>query len=373
MKNKNVLFIINDFTTIYHFRMELLRRLVAEGYNVSVAIPDDERNEKLKENGATIYNIPLSRFGTNPLADFKTMLAIRKVLKIVKPAIAFTYTAKPNIYGGMACSLEKVPYIANVTGLGVNFANGNLISKIMLMLQKIGLKKANMVCFQNESNRDLFVQHGIAEKSGKVIPGSGVNLDENFFVEYPNNDVIKFVSTARIRKDKGYDELFDAIKMCKEAGINAEFHVVGWYEDDEYKSVVQQMQDEYGVVFYDYVPHDEIHDLMSKFDCLIQPSHHEGMSNVILEIAATGRPSIVSNIFGCKEAVDDGKTGYIFEVKNSNDLFEKIKKFVALSREEREQMGIDAREFMKENFDRNIVVQTYMDEVYKATSVPLDQ
>lgn len=363
MQNKKVLIVANDFTTIHHFRMELLDSLQVRGYQVTVALPEDDRNRCFTEVGCQVQTIPMSRFGTNPLADMKTMLSIRRVIRQLHPVAVLTYTAKANIYGSMAAALERVPCICTVTGLGINFAKGNFVSKIMLMLHKFGLRKAQRVFFQNESNRDYFVRNGIARRNGQIIPGSGVNLEQNAFATYPDNRPIQFISVARIRQDKGYDELFDAVRRCREAGIAAQFHVVGWYEDERYHPVVEKMRKEYGVLFYDYVPHQQMHSLIAKCDCLIQPSHHEGMSNVILEAAASGRPCIVSDISGCREGIRDGETGFLFRVKDSEDLYAKIHTFVALPRERRAEMGKHARQYMESHFDRQLVIQHYVKEI----------
>lgn len=360
---KKILIVANDFTAIHHFRMELLERLHTDGYETVLAMPNDEKNDVFKPVVTKLVSIPLSRFGTNPLTEIKTYRAIRKIIRTEKPDAVLTYTAKPNIYGGLAASAEKVPYIATVTGLGSNFDKQNLISRIMIRLEKKAFKKAKVVYFQNELNMSILHRHGIAVHNSALVPGSGVNLTMNCYEPYPENEPIRFLAAARIRQDKGYDELFSVIKRFHEEGIPAEFHIIGWYEEETYQRVVEDLQKNYGVRFYDFVPHDQMHQHIASCDCLIQPSHHEGMSNIILEAAATGRPCIVSNIHGCKEAVKDGETGYLFEVKNADDLYAKMKTFLKTDREQRIEMGRKARQLMEQSFDRNLVVQTYINEI----------
>ena len=70
------------------------------------------------------------------------------------------------------------------------------------------------------------------------------------------------------------------------------------------------------------------------------PSYHEGMSNVLLEAAAIGRPIITSDIPGCREAVEDGRSGMLVEVKNSESLYVAMKEMLKLSRKERMAMGV---------------------------------
>lgn len=363
MENTKVLVIANDYTTLYNFRLELLKRMISEGYDVTLALPHDDRNKVFEELGCKTVDIPLSRFGTNPVADMKTTSVLYKLIKNIKPHAVLTYTAKANIYGGLAARLSHVPYVANVTGLGANFEKQNLIAKVMLILQKIAYKKARVVFFQNSSNKELFEQKRIVKGRTHLLPGSGVNLCDNPFEEYPKNEITKFITVARIRQDKGYDELFEVIRRLGKNGIPAEFHIVGWYEDEKYKPTVDEMTDKYGVHFYENMPHERVHGLITACDCLLQPSHHEGMSNVVLETASAGRLCIASDIPGCREGVDDGVTGYLFEVKNADDLYDKTVKLISIPFDEREKMARAAREKMEKQFDRNIVVETYINEI----------
>lgn len=357
--NKKVLIVVNDFTTVYNFRIELVEYLVKMGEEVYTALPSDERNHLLEEKGAKVIDLKMNRFGTNPIEDFKTTLSIRKIIKEIKPDIVFTYTAKPNIYGGLACRITKTPYVANVTGLGANFEKQNIIAKIMLVLQKIAYKKAKMVFLQNSSNLNFFKEKKVVKENYGLLPGSGVNLESNPFEKYPNNKITKFITIARVRKDKGYDELFCAINKAIEDNLSVEFHIVGWYEDDEYKAKVEAFKDNKQVVFYNGVPHEEVHKLLTECDCLIHPSHHEGMSNVVLEAAACGRAAIVSNIPGCVEGVNDNETGFYFVVKDQNDLYDKINKFVCLANKEKANMGKLARQKIENEFSRQIIIDKY--------------
>lgn len=358
MKQK-VLIVANDYTTIYNFRLELLKRLKKEGVQVVLALPQDNRNDAFSSY-AKVVDIPLKRFGTNPFQDIKTFRAIKRLIKTFTPDFVFTYTAKPNIYGGMASRICNVPYACNVTGLGKNIQTKNMIGSIMLALQRIAYKKADVVFFQNIENYNLLKDAGIVGEQAEILPGSGVNLESNQFEEYPKNVIPTFIVISRIRQDKGYDELFEAIKKCAQNNLQVKFKIVGWYEDDSYMSKVEEMKGTGLVEIIGDVPHEKVHGLVRDCDCLIHASHHEGMSNVILEAAACGRPCIVSNIHGCIEGVQDGITGFHFDVKNSESLYNKIVQFVQLPYDEKVQMGLKSRRLMEEVFDRNIVVERYL-------------
>lgn len=364
MKNK-ILIIANDFTTVYNFRSELVKRLAKEGFEVVIALPDDERNAKFADMGCRVTELKMERFGKNPIKDIAIEKNIKKILDEEHPNVVLTYTAKPNIYGAMACTKKKVPCICNVTGLGSNFQSKNAVAAIMMMLQKKAYKKTDTVFFQNQSNLDFFKKSGIVKGNAELLPGSGVNLLDNCLEEYKNNDIPKFITVARIRKDKGYDELFDVIKRLKAEGIKAEFHVVGWYEEESYKDTVDELIKDYGVVFYENMPHEKVHNLMAECNCLIHPSHHEGMSNVVLEAAAIGRPCVVSEIPGCMESVDDGITGFYSKVKDSDSLYKAVVKFINMPFEDKKNMALAARKKMEKEFDREFVIEKYLEKIDK--------
>jgi len=359
-----ILILANDNSTIYNFRRELLSRLISENYDVFVSVPKHDRNLEFEKLGCKIDEISISRSGKNPIEELVLIKSYKKQIKRIKPDLVLTYTAKPNIYGSLACQKLNIPYINNVTGLGGNFQTENIIKKIMLFLQKKAYKRSSCVFFQNESNKKYFEEMNIVGVNAMLLPGSGVNLDLHKLEDYPEEDKnIKFILVSRIRKDKGFDEFFSAVKILTEKYNNIEFHLVGWYEDDKYKDQITEMEQKYPVIYHGSQSQEKVHELISESHCLIHPSHHEGMANVLLEAAAAGRPCITSNISGCKEAVNDGVTGFLFDVKNSKSLSEAIIKFLELKHEERKKMGLIGRKKMETEFDRQMVVNSYLEKI----------
>ncbi len=362
-----ILILANEAATIYHFRLELLTRLLAEGFKVVISVPQSEKNAEFVKLGCLVDEINVSKTGTNPFQELKLLFSYHKQIKRLKPDLVLTYTAKPNIYGSLACQKLKIPYINNVTGFGSMLQDDHLIKKIMLSLQKRAYKNAQCVFFQNTANLKNFADCGIVGSNTALLPGSGVNLEKNKFEPYPKDDkVVRFVTVSRVRRDKGFDELFEAIKSVSEQTNRAEFHLAGWYEDESYKEKINKMSKSYPFFYHGTLSQAQVHALIANSHCLIHPSHHEGMSNVILETAATGRPCLASNIPGCKEAIDDGVTGYLFEAKNSGSLVEAIHKFIDLNYEDKVAMGLDGRKKMEKEFNRKFVVNIYTDEIKKA-------
>lgn len=363
-----ILILVNDNSTIYNFRRELLARLVNDHYKVFISVPSHPRNNEFVKMGCEVVETGINRFGTNPIQELGVVWKYIRLIWKVKPDVVLTYTGKPNIYGSLACQVCKVPYINNVTGLGSIFQSENLIKKIMLLLQKRAYRKSACVFFQNLGNKKYFEDQKIVGTNTALLPGSGVNLDLHKLEPWPESEIVRFIVVSRLRKDKGFDELFEAIPdVCKHYP-NVEFHIAGWFEEEEYREPLEFMQKNFPVFYHGDQPQEKVHELIASCHCMIHPSWHEGMANVLLEAAATGRPCLTSNIHGCKEAIDEEITGFLFEVKNRQSLTAVMLKFLALPQEKKKEMGRAGRKKIEREFDRNFVINTYVEQIERICS-----
>lgn len=363
---KKVLMLGNHEIVIYNFRKELIERMIQEGYEVYVALPYGPKVELLKEMGCKFVDTPINRRNTNPFEDLKVFLNYIKVLREVKPDVVLTYTVKPNVYGGIACRIKKIPYICNVTGLGSGYLNGGIVQKVVQILSKLAFRKANKVFFQNTADRDLLVQQGVVKDNYDLLPGSGVNLETYKVLPYPPKDQpINFNFVARVMKDKGIDEYLEAAKIIKKKYPNVIFNVIGMIDQPHYEEILKKYEED-GIIKYHGFQTDMM-PFIERCNCMINPSYTEGMSNVLLENAACGRPLIASNIPGCKEIIDEGKNGYKFNVKKIDDLVEKIEIFINKNYKNKIEMGLYGREKVKKEFDRQIVVDKYINIIKKVT------
>lgn len=361
---KRVLILGNSSLVVFGMRGELIQRLVKEGCDVIVSFPSGsigKEENPYKEYGCTYVETAIDRRGTNLFRDTVLLKNYIKLLKKTKPDVVLTYTVKCSIYGGMACRLMKIPCIVNITGLGKGLAEGGLKQRLLIMLYKVAVKSAACVFFQNQSDRQFFVDHGIRYQKDGLLPGSGVNLEKYVPIPYPEDEKIVFTYIARVMKAKGIDEFLEAAKAIKQEYPNTEFHICGFYEDD-YKDIIEEAQKQ-GIVTY----HGQVSDVRpfeAMSHCIVLPTYHpEGISNVLLEAAACARPIITTNRPGCKEVVDDGITGFLMKEKDSQDLIAKMKTFIAMKNPDREVMGQKARKKVEQEFDRQIVVEAYLTEI----------
>lgn len=360
MQKKTVLFLVNHDVVIYNFRLELVERLIADGHEVHISSPYGERIDDLVKLGAIYHEIKIARHGTNPITDGALIWNYIKLLNLVKPNIVFSYTIKPNIYGGIACRLMNVPQVANVTGLGIAVENPGFTQKITLALYRFAFKKIQRIFFQNTENHQFFIDHNLFTDKHGLLPGSGVNLERFAPLPYPDEtDGIHFVFISRIMREKGIEQYLDAAAHFK--GSHLHFHICGFCES-EYQGKLEEFAKNGTVIYHGMVR--DVREILKNVHCSIHPSFYpEGISNVLLESCACARPIITTDRSGCREVVDDCVNGFVVKQRDSEDLIQKIEKFIALTHEQKMQMGLAGRAKVEREFDRQVVVDAYLKEM----------
>ena len=360
---KKVLILVNHDVVIYNFRKELVQLLIENNYKVYISSPYGKKIDLLVNLGCEYINTPIDRHGTNLIDDIKLVSQYRKLIKQIKPDIVLSYTIKPNIYGGLACRSLNVPYIATITGLGTAFEKEGIFPKLILKLYKLAFKKVHKIFFQNESNMLFFRRNKISISKHRLVSGSGVNLDEFYYTEYPKySQNIRLLFVGRVMKEKGIEELTKAAEvLSNEKGVI--FDAVGFYEKD-YEEKAKELE-RLNIVNFHGVQ-SNVQEFIKQSHAVILPSYHEGMANVLLEASSMGRPIIASSIPGCKEIFDEGVTGFGVEPKSVDSIIKVVRKFIELPYHKKRTMGIKAREKVKREFDRNKVVLSYMEEIKTA-------
>lgn len=355
---KKILLISPKDNNFYNFRSELILKLKELGYEVVLNCPYGKKIDFFTERGIRFIDITMDRRGKSIVNDLKLILAYKKLLDAEKPDVVLTYTSKPSIYAGFVCGMMGIPYIVNNAGL---METTGIFDKLMKFLYWVGWRKASCIMYQNTGERDAINKLLGNKVHYRDIPGSGVNLDAFPFKEYLEDGVITFNFVARIVDIKGINEFLECATIIKADYPNTRFIIYGDYDDDKYQKrvdeLVQRGTVEYGGVLLDMKP------AIISAHAVIHPSYYEGMTNVVLEHSAMGRVCIGSNIPGVKEGIEDGKTGFLFKVKDTNSLVIAIKKFLALTHDQKKAMGEFARKKMENEFSRNIVTNIYIEEI----------
>lgn len=358
-----ILIATNHSYMLYQFRRELIEALLADN-EVVLSMPFVGHEDDFAAMGCHCVETPIDRRGINPITDLKLLKNYFQLISSENPDKVITYSIKPNIYAGLVCRIKHKEYFANVQGLGTAFQK-EMLAKIVTVMYKTALKKAKTVFFENSANADIFIKRKIISPNKiKVLNGAGVNLDTYPFMPYPEDETVRFLFVGRIMKEKGVDELFAAFKRLKsEYREKVELNLIGFFED-EYKETVEEL-DRQGIVHFHGFQTDT-KPFYRDCSCAVLPSYHEGLSNVLLEASAMGRPVITTDIPGCKEAVNDEETGFLVNVKDADSLYDAMKRFVGLALEEKKNLGKNARKKMEKEFDKKEIIQQTIEKLLGA-------
>ena len=364
-----ILFVANYMWDIYIFRGGLLKALVADGHNVIAAAPDDGRIDMEKViPGLKSVSITLNKRGINPVEDMKLTYDLYKLYRRENPDIIFHYTIKPNIYGSIAAKIAKKKSVAILTGLGYSFVKGGLISKLAIILYRFSLKFSREIWVLNSDDKETLIKSRIGNREKVfILPGEGTDCER--FRPLPmdrKDDRTIFLMVARAFFDKGFKEYEEAARVLrKKYRDKVEFQFLGALGGEAVSGITEEymkkLQEEKVINYLGTVNYTE--NVIKEIDCLVLPSYREGISKVLMEGAAMKRPIIATNVTGCKEIVDDGKNGYLVNVKDSIDLAEKMERFILMSKEERKEMGKKGREKILREFDEKIIIDIYRKKI----------
>jgi glycosyltransferase involved in cell wall biosynthesis len=366
MTRGRVVLAINSAWNIANFRAGLVRAMQADGWEVVAMAPRDEHVARVEALGCRFVELPMRADGTNPFADLRLLDRFKRALRELAPDAFLGYTIKPNVYGSLAAQGLGIPVINNIAGLGTAFIRRSWLTAVARTLYRRALRRSHRVLFQNEDDRKYFVDTGLvaAERSARV-PGSGVDLQAFRFADLPPVDgdhPLTFLFVGRLLRDKGVRELVAASRQLRAKGVHARFQLLGFVDSANRTAIgadeVAGWEAE-GLVQYLGSTAD-VRPMLRAAHCVVLPSYREGVPRTLLEAAAMGRPLIASDAVGCRDAVDDGRNGYLARTADADDLARQCLRFAALSGEERAAMGRASREKVEREFDERIVIDTYL-------------
>jgi len=361
--NTKVLFCSNSSWNIYNFRLNFIKELISKKYIVSVLSPRDKFTENLIKVGCKFYEIKLSRSNINLFKNFFLFIKYFIIIKKINPNLIFSYTIKPNIYTALVAKILKIKIYNTITGLGSSFLGNILIKLLIILFYRFCLKKSNLLIFQNNHDKELFIKYKILKNQKSVIiPGSGVDTNYYYYTKKQKNSFTNFLFIGRIIKDKGVYELINAFEYFKKKNLNVQLLLLGQPDSDNPSNIsiskIREWEKRKILIFLGYSK--DVRKFIIECDCVILPSYREGISKSLLEASSVGRPIITTNVPGCKDIVDDKITGLLCKSKDVNDLIKKIEFFLNMSQDQRNQMGKNGRNKILDNFDEKIIIDKYL-------------
>ena len=370
-----VVFSGNTSWGMYNFRVGLIKKFKAFGYEVCVVAPQDEYSERFEMEGIRFYPVKcLKRFSINPIHDFLLYREYIKIYQSLQPAFIFHYTIKPNIYGTLAARFCNIKCISITTGLGNAFSRKGVLFYLAKFLYKLSSLFALEVWFLNAGDRKMFIKNNIIPGyKSFVLPGEGI--DTSLFTPssiIPEKGVTTFLLFSRMQYDKGIQIFAEASRALLEKGYAVSSILLGQIEENNPEAIpretIEQWQGE-GIVKYLGTTTD-VKIYIETADVVVLPTYYrEGIPKVLLEAACMAKPIITTRTNGCVEVVDDGINGYLCEIKNADDLAAKMEKFIQLPAAKKYQMGIAGRKKMEMEFDEKIIIEIYKHKLEQYTQL----
>ena len=358
-----ILMTVNAAWNIWNFRRPLLEALLADGHQVTILAPKDDTVPRLEAAGCVVRDLRMSVKGLNPVQDYRLMLRLRQVLRDIGPDVVLSFTIKNNVFGALAAKSVDLPFVPNVTGLGTAFLSGGLLERVAIALYKTAFRKLPVIFFQNEDDRNLFLERGLVTATqARLLPGSGIDLGRFTAAPYPSTaDAPIFLMIARLLRDKGVLEYIDAARKVKSSHPGACFQILGATDSQNRTAIdretVRAWEDE-GVIQY-LGTVDDVRPVIASSHCVVLPSYREGAPRTLIEAAAMARPIIATDVPGCRAVVEDGKTGFLCEARSGESLAAACARFIALDPTDRAAMGQSGRGKMEREYDQRRVVAAY--------------
>ncbi|WP_028484060.1 glycosyltransferase family 4 protein [Thioalkalivibrio sp. ALE17] len=365
-----LLFVVNDFGFFVSHRLAVGVGARDAGFDVYVAAPGEPPAE-LGEQDLKAVPVPISRRGANPFAEARSLWALYRLFRHLRPDLVHLVTIKPVLYGGMMARLARVPAVVSaISGLGTLFTTSGgragLMRRVAQAMYRVALGHGNQtVILQNPDDRMALIREGgLREEKTEIIRGSGVDLEGYACHAEPLGTPV-VVMAVRLLREKGIEEFIEAARLVVARGVQARFLVVGDPDPGNPSSVSAEDVDRWraeGVAEFLGFRQD-IARIFRESHVVVLPSYREGLPKVLIEAAACGRAVVTTDVPGCRDAIEDGETGVLVPVRDVPALADALQALVE-DPERRQAMGRAGRALAEREFAIEKVVDAHL-EIYR--------
>ena len=364
---KKIIIVSNTGWYLYNFRLKLIQELNKK-YSVTLIFPFDNYTNLLKETGSQIINWKLQRNSINPLTELLSIFNLFNIYSKINPDISHHFTIKACLYGTIAGTLVGVEKnINSITGLGHIFlakkTNSFIYKTIMVPIYKIIFNHKNsFLIFQNEQDKEFFQKLKIITKDKSfLIRGSGVNVNHykrvNNIKRIDPKKTIKIFFPSRIIKEKGVIELIEACQSLVDDNIDLNLYIpsdLSFYNRSLLKKEDRQnLRNKSWVKLLGQLP--DLKHLYEDSHIVILPSWREGLSMSLLEASSMECTIITTNVPGCNDIVEHGKSGLLVPLNNPMSIKLAIL-FLINNPDISQKFGENARLSTIEKFNSEIVL-----------------
>ncbi|CAB3657261.1 N, N'-diacetylbacillosaminyl-diphospho-undecaprenol alpha-1,3-N-acetylgalactosaminyltransferase [Achromobacter pulmonis] len=372
---RRLLFVVNNPAFFMSHRVPVALAAQRAGYDVHVATMDGPAVADIEALGMTHHVVPMTRSGKHPLQELGTLLSLLRLFRRLRPQVVHLVTIKPVLYGGIAARLARVPgMVAAISGLGFVFLSNSLkmrlVRAVVARLYRLALGHRNSrVIFQNASDRDLLQSLGaVRDEQVVLIRGAGVDLDQYRALPEPPAPPVVVTMVARLLRDKGVREFVQAARLLRERGVDVSMQLVGGVDAGNPASAtpaeVQAWQRKGCVQALG--ERSDVPQLYAASHIAVLPSYREGLPKSLIEAAASARAVVTTDVPGCRDAIDPGKTGLLVPVRDPQALADAIAR-LADDQALRQAMGTAGRALAEREFNIERVARLHV-ELYDTLS-----
>lgn len=359
---RRLLFVVNDAVFFLSHRLNIARAALEAGWEVHVATAPGPAVKHIEAEGFRQHTLPLSRSGANPLAELRTLWALFRLFRRLRPTLVHAVTIKPVLYSGLLAPWAGVPVLVQaVSGLGQVFiAEGRVASlrrALLIAAYRFAFRHPHSrVIFQNPDDR-VALRRAIRDRQAALIPGAGVDPVEFTPRPQPPGEPL-VVLASRMLWAKGVGEFVEAARRLRERGVSARFALVGDSDPGNPSAVPDERLRAWGAsgVVEWWGRREDMHRVFAEAHVVCLPSYREGLPKVLLEAASCGRAIIATDVPGCREIVRDGHNGLLVYPHDPEALASALER-VLKDRGLRARMGARGREMVMSGFTSAQVVE----------------
>jgi len=368
--------------SLRYLLLNQLQRIQGEGYEVCGVSADGPDVAEVEAQGIPHFAVPMTRRFT-PIADLRTLWALTQLMRRERFDLVHTHTPKAGLLGQLAARLSGVPVVVNTLhGFYFHDDSKPVPRLFYIWMERIAAKCSDSILSQNREDMATAVSEHIAKPEQIKWLGNGIDLAR--FDRRPLTDasleelrreigiesnahVIGFV--GRLVEEKGILDLLEAAKAVIQAIPSTQFLIIGPYDADKPDALRPEVAERYGVAancrFVGM--RNDMPELYALMDVLVLPSHREGFPRAPMEASAMGVPTVVTNIRGCREAVDHGENGLLFPLGNADALAESLIELLGDDKR-RATMAVAGRRIAEDRFDEQKVFDRVLSEYERLLS-----
>lgn len=309
-----------------------------------------------------------------PHRDAAALAELYRLFRDLRPAVVHTHNPKPGVYGRLAARAARVPAVVNtVHGLYALPEDSWRKRTVVYSLERLAARGSDAELVQNPEDIDTLLRIGVPSSKVRLL-GNGVDLDR-FTLPDPTvraevraelgvgPDTVVCGVVGRLVWEKGYREVFAAARRLRTTAPDVLVVVVG--PDDPQKAdgvdaAAIAAAEADGVRFLGM--RDDVERLYAGMDLYVLASYREGFPRSAMEAAASGLPVVATDIRGCRQVVESGRTGLLVPVRDAVALGEAIAT-IADDADLRRAMAGRARAKAEAEFDQRtqirITLETY--------------